>query len=474
MKTTEKFQAPEPITHIWYFFTSIRLALVLIFIIIILSIVSIFLVQVPQGISPGSTVYAQWLETAIRPDFGVWTDTLAFFGLFNVFRSWPFLGAGILLISNIFCCIINRWRVVKAAVRGGTIPTNADYYRNASIVHRTTSPVAAAALSVTGVLLRRRYRVGTEEVGHAVFVMADRYAFSRMGTIISHLSLILLVIGFLLGSFLGFRNDFFIVAEGTTQEVGHDTGLALGLVSFTADYWPDGTPREYRSQVTVYRDGEPVDAATIRVNHPLTYAGIRFFQSFYGPAAAMQVNTTNGNEVANTNVALIGIITAEPYQRPLGRLELPGTGLTAYLVAPAMNVYDPILQHDEIGMEIYEDGQTAPVNWVIIKSGETVEIQGLEFTYVKPANFSGFSIKYDPGTWLVWAAFGLFIIGISMVFYLPFRQVRVMVEPEEEGSTIYLQTSGKRGFDNGDEINKVTRELSKAIPGRTDTGERGG
>jgi integrase len=84
---------PSIVTLIWRFFKSIKLALVLIIIVVVLSLVSIFLIQAPPGISHGSPEYTVWLENVVRPDFGIWTDTLSFFGLFDVFHS-PLKHAG--------------------------------------------------------------------------------------------------------------------------------------------------------------------------------------------------------------------------------------------------------------------------------------------------------------------------------------------------------------------------------------------
>jgi cytochrome c biogenesis protein len=457
---------PSFIPHIWRFFTSIKLALVLIIIIVVLSLVSIFLIQTPPGISQGSLEYTIWLESVIRPDFGIWTDTLSFFGLFDVFHSPFFLGAGLILMINIICCTVNRWPAVRTILRGGSIPTSQDYYQKARLIRRTTSQPDAAALYVSNVLLRRRYRVRTKEISDSVFIAADKHAWPRLGTFISHLSLILLVLGFLLGSFLGFRDNSFVVAEGMAREVGHGTGLSLGLVSFSEDYWPDGMPREYRSDVIVYQGEQEVTRDIIRVNHPLTYSGVRFYQSFFGPAVVMKVTTADGIELVNDNVALVGMMEVEPFQRPLGRLNLPGTGLTGYIVAPAINTFDPILAENQIGLEIYQGDATVPSSWVILEEGMSQEMEGLEFTYVEKKAFSGFSVKYDPATWLVWLALGLFLIGISLVLYLPFRQLWIMVKLEEDGTHIYGRTAERRGSIGRDELTKIYDEIAALLPGK--------
>lgn len=459
MYSAEKTQKVSPLKILWNFFTSIRLALVLIFIIIILCIISIFLIQVPQGISYGTSDYHTWLEIIIRPDFGIWTDMFGFFGLFDVFRSPLFLCAGILLVINILCCSIKRWISIKSARRDINTVLKTRGFDNAPLVFHTKSPMPNSVLSVTNVLLRHKYRVQTKEHPNQTLLAADKYDFSRFGTLVVHLSLILLVIGFLLGSFMGFQDDSFMLTEGTMREVGHNTGLALGLIDFEADYWPDGTPEEYRSDVVVYENGQQVEVATILVNHPLSYNGVRFYQSFFGPAAVMQVNTTEGTELASTTIALVGMMNTDEYQRPIGKLELPGTGLTAYLVAPAVNAYDPILLDEQLGIEIYDDDTSALVEWNILDVGITQSIQDLDFTYVNQLSFSGFSVKYDPSSWLVWTAFGLLFLGISIVLFLPYRNIQVMFKKEDEGSSLHFLASGRKGFDVNSELERLVAKM---------------
>jgi cytochrome c biogenesis protein len=251
-------QNSGPLRYLWRFFTSIRLTLALISIIVLLGIVSIFLVQSPQGMSYGSAGYYAWLENAVRPDFGIWTDTLSFFGLFDVFHSPLFLGTGILLVINILCCSVSRLPAFKNILTLRLPAKSAADFEKSPVILCTGSSATNTVLSVTNVLLRQKYRVRTEQQGEGVFVAANKYAFSRLGTLVSHLSLILLIIGFLVGSFSGFHDNTFIVAEGYTREIGHNTGLTLGLVSFAAEFWPDGTPQEYRSDVVLFKNGQPV------------------------------------------------------------------------------------------------------------------------------------------------------------------------------------------------------------------------
>ncbi len=452
-------------TSIWHVCISLRLTLILILIIICLGITGIFIIQVPSYINPGSPEYAVWLDNVARLDFGGLTDVLAFWGLFHIFRSPLFLGVGILLMLNILCCTVNRWHSIKSMLRRGTISTDVSYYQNAPFIYLASSKLSATVSSINNVLVRHRYRICSKESGDSVYIYADKYRCSPAGTLVSHLSLILLFIGLLLGNYLGFSNDNFIVTEGTVQEVGYNTGLSLELLSFEADYWDDGVPRDYRSKVIVYQDGRQVTQNIIRVNHPLMYSGVHFYQSFFGQAVGMKVRTTDGVEILDRSIALTGTMNVEPFQRPVGKLDLPGTGLTAYLIAPAVNIYDPVLMDGQIGIELYRNNSTELLYWTVMNKDSPVVFEEMEFIYSEDRSFSGFKVKSTPGIWSVWLAFGFFIVGIIPVLFFPSRYMRIMIKPDNEGTKVFVRFSGQHTTDIETEREGFYKALNIVVPG---------
>ncbi len=181
---------------------------------------------------------------------------------------------------------------MRSKISDATPFQSVDFYRSGikrevitSINHSTDT-----TLPLTRLLRNKRYKVKTAIVRGNTYLSGDKYRFSALGTYLIHFSLVLLIAGFLLGSYLGFRNPSFVVAEGNIQDVGYNTSLSLRLDSFSDEYWPDGTPKDYRSEVTIYENGLEVKQGTVRVNHPMTYNGIRFFQSFFGPAASLRIS----------------------------------------------------------------------------------------------------------------------------------------------------------------------------------------
>jgi len=236
---------------------------------------------------------------------------------------------------NIIVCSINRWRNVSYILQGGKVKQSEGFFSsgaNCAELNSISASTKEMAPTVGKVLKRLGYRIRTESESDVVYIAGDKNRFFRLGTYVNHLSLILFVLAYLLGGYLGFQNNNFVIAEGDTLDVGNNTQLSLKLVSFTVEYYPDGAPKDYRSQVLLFDNGNQVKDTLIRVNHPLSYKGVRFYQAFFGPAAQIQVNK-GGSKLFVGNVALEPV-TSQGMALSSGTIELPG-GTTIRLVTAA-------------------------------------------------------------------------------------------------------------------------------------------
>ncbi len=97
-----------PSDLVWRFFSSVRLALILILAIAGLCLLSILIVQAPAGVSYGSSDYQSWLEQ-VRPRYGALTEVFSALSFFTVTTSlWLRALLGLLAV-NTLVCTLNRW-----------------------------------------------------------------------------------------------------------------------------------------------------------------------------------------------------------------------------------------------------------------------------------------------------------------------------------------------------------------------------
>ncbi len=235
----------------------------------------------------------------------------------DVYRSLPFAAILTILAVAIAVCTINRAPGIWQAIAHPTVATTHGFLRNAEVSARFTSPLPPRELAreLTAAIQAGHYRTMTEERNGEIHLYADRWRFSRLATFPFHLALIMILAGGIVGAAWGFRENEFIIPEGSVRALGHGTGLDVRLDDFSEVYREDGTALVYRSDMTVLRNGEPVEPGSMTVNNPLTFGDIVFYQSGFGQAVALTVEDSAG-QILFDDCAPIGAV---PIPSQLGR-----------------------------------------------------------------------------------------------------------------------------------------------------------
>jgi cytochrome c biogenesis protein len=445
---------------LWKFFASLKLAIILILVLVGLSLIGTFIIQVPAEYAADPQGYLWWLENIAQAQTGAWYPLLRLLGFFNLFHSIWFVAAGLMLVINIFVCSLSRLKQVSTRLSLKPIILEPGYYKDVQ-----TSQIMPGFKSINSVLSflnKRGYQTAVTKSGSETHLIALKNRYSPLGTYLVHISLILFITGFVVGHYWGFQNSSFVVAEGQTKAVGYDTGLWLKLEAFQDEYYPDGTPKDFSSRVILLENQKEVKSGQVQVNHPLKYQGVRFFQSYFGPSEMIQIKQ-NGVIIYEGQVALDNNMNNHPYNRPAGLLQLPGQGYSIYFVAPATNMPDPALQSDQLGIEVYgRDNPQALAATVITRSMPLIT-GDLEITFGGSGHFSGFLVNSDPGSGFIWTAAAFLLLGLVMVFYFPRRQLRAaLLENSSNGLDLYLRwdNSAANSGDSGRLAELLKKEIS--------------
>ena len=187
----------------------------------------------------------------------------------DVFHSFIFMiMLAILGVATFIGGMLNRLPGMWRSIRNPTIRTTHGFLNGTAPAAHITGEQPPATLldSVTRSLRAKKYRVFSEPIGDETHVYADKNAYGQFGTYPFHLALIIILLGGIVAAQWGFREMEFVIPEGSVREVGHGTGLSVGLVQFTDSYTQEGAPAEYRSDLVIYDNGEAVKRGSITVN----------------------------------------------------------------------------------------------------------------------------------------------------------------------------------------------------------------
>jgi cytochrome c biogenesis protein len=268
--------------------------------------------------------------------------------------------------------------------------------------------------------------------------------------------------GAMVGSMFGFRDGQFMLTEGSTSAIPKVAGATITLNSFKDTYSPTtGQPLDYVSDISVVQDGKEVARQLVRVNEPLRYAGVSFFQAFFGPAAIVSVKDAEGKVLFADGVPLAW--ESSNGGNKVGSFTLPDQNLAVWVVATT-GPNDPSVKPGQVAIELYKADTGDPVVQKSIDQGVATTIEGMTFTFDREAKYTGLSVANDPGTPIVWLGCFLLVAGFAVRLYVPYRRVwgRLAARPDG-GSSLSIASVGRRDSGLDAEFTAIVTDIRQAM-----------
>ena len=285
----------------WYQLTSMRTALILLFLLALASVPGSLL---PQRTSAPLEVSQYFAD---HPDLAPFLDRLS---AFDVFGSPWFAAIYLLLFISLVGCVLPRARLHARAVRAGPPRAPANLAR----LPESASWVAAAPEvdAVAKALRAQRFRVQRRDEGDGVVTLAGEKGYLReVGNLAFHLSLIVLLVGVALGSLFGYRATRLLVEgdafsntvptfdqffPGRLVDGESLSPFGVTLTDFQVDWQDDGKPLRFEALVDTTDDPDAAPRShRLKVNDPVEIGGSSLYLLGHGYAPHVVVRDERGD-----------------------------------------------------------------------------------------------------------------------------------------------------------------------------------
>ncbi|WP_017609861.1 cytochrome c biogenesis protein ResB [Nocardiopsis xinjiangensis] len=295
----------------WRILTSMRTALILLFLLAVGAIPGSFLPQ--NGVSVDEV--DQYFRE--NPDLAPVLDSLY---LFDVFSSPWYAAIYLLLFVSLTGCVIPRAMTHVKALRGRPVHTPKNLQRMPYAATFSTDAAPGTVLEQAKKVLKG-YRI--EHYGDSV--SAETGYMREAGNVLFHVALIGLLLALAAGSFFGYRGNMLMVeGEGFANTLpsydaiypGHWTDtdrmepFTLQLDDFEVVFLEDGELRgqadSYSADMT-YRESPEAEEKTheLEVNEPLTVDGVQVYLLGHGYAPEFEVRNAEGDVVFDQAVPFL-------------------------------------------------------------------------------------------------------------------------------------------------------------------------
>jgi cytochrome c biogenesis protein len=375
-------------------------------------------------------------------------------GLDHVYRTWWFLSLLILFGASLTACTFTRQ---ITALRWFSRTWN--FYsqpRQFEKMALSTECSQGSLPQLISLLAQRRYQIFQKDD----MLYAHKGLAGRIGPIVVHASMLLILAGAIYGAMTGFFAQE-IVPSGQTFRIQNifDAGpwaaaqiprdWSVKVNRFWIDYSPEGRVDQFYSDLSVLdNQGEEVKRKTIWVNQPLRYQNVTLYQADWG-IAGVQVKINN----------------SPIFQLPMAEIPTQTGKLWGTYVPtkPDMSAGVSLVARDLQGTLLVYDDQGQLVSTV--RAGMATEVNGVTLAVVDLIGSTGLQIKADPGIPVVYLGFGLLIVGVLMS-YVSHSQVWAL----QAGDRLYVGGRSNRAqvaFER--ELVQVLDELSAPSPEALET-----
>jgi cytochrome c biogenesis protein len=326
-------------------------------------------------------------------------------GFDHVYRTWWYLALLIFFGASLTACTFTRQILaLRWFSRTWNFYTQPRQFQKFALSAESDRSNLAA---LEPLLTQRRYKIYRQDGA----LYAHKGLVGRIGPIVVHASMMLILIGGIIGAMTGFIAQE-MVPSGDTFKIDNitDAGPWAGpqvpkdwsvkVNRFWIDYLPSGEIDQFYSDLSVLdNDGKEIDRKTIHVNEPLRHKGVTLYQADWAIAAV---------KIKFNNSPII--------QLPMAKLDNPGGRIwgTWLPLKPDLSDGVSLVARDMKGLLLVYDMEGKLISTV--RKGMSVDIKGVKVAIADLVGSTGLQIKADPSIPLVYLGFGLLMVGVLMSY----------------------------------------------------------
>jgi len=345
-----------------------------------------------------------------NPVFGILTwDRILQFGLDHVYSTWWFFTLIFLFgLSLISCTFLQQLPSLKIARR-------CQFFRKTSQFYRLKIFTTLNSFSFNKILFRikqNQYSIFQQKN----IVYCYKGLIGRIAPILVHFSMILVLLGTIIGSLFGFKAQEIIPKTENFHIQNVLTNGQLTIIPKTSarinDFWITYTKNkrvsQFYSDISILNThGNETDRKTISVNYPLIYNNIYYYQTDWN-LIGLRFQTMN-NEIME--YPLLNILNN---QNKVWLTWISNTkSLNEGMIALIDNLEGYCSIYNETGIFLGN-----------IELNETINFKQ-PFTFLEIISSTGLQIKTDPGIPVIYIGF-FFLMLSTLISYITYSQIWII------------------------------------------------
>jgi len=408
----------------------------------------------PQHPGPpaSATEVAHWMNDA-QERFGRWYETLSALGMLNISTTVWLRGLLALSALSMMVSLADGTARVVRAWRFPGVRQTESFFRAAPRAGEWR--VSRERLALVQVLAQQlawpvwlpsswlQVRPRREQVGQASYLLQDWLTWRRVGTLLTHVGLLLILTGVTLNARLGWRQEGVMLMPGQAVRLAEQPDLSLRLEGMEG--W--GGEGQAAGRVALDRSGESSLVGTVALGRPYTAHGVTVYQRDVGPILRVSARDAHGAAAGGRTSTSIPLTDASADMEPADEVRLWFTEARVehyLLMEDVRRVVRLVLyrqgetwdlRRDELQVQVYTDDPGAPEAQRSLVGEGSVEVMGIAYEFAWE-QYAVLDVVRSSCQWLVRVGIGLALFGLAVALLLPPARLWVRVVAEDRESCV--------------------------------------
>jgi len=372
------------------------------------------------------------------------------------FTSWWFLSLLCLLALNIITCSLHKYPSIRAAAAPARKQFSASFVQSLENNHilKTGLDLDEVVRRISSFFSSLGYQIVQPEVqephSSCVCFHAEKGRKSRYGFYVTHLSILFILLGALIGSIYGFKG-YLEIPVGEEKDVvmlaNKDKILHLPFKIRCEDFHLENYEgsqqvKDYYSTLAVIYQEKTIFRQEIEVNHPLNFNGIKFYQSSYGRSlfnpekdkAHVIVQNRETKTVLrelDVQVGLKYVISGHEDKMFVELTEF----VPDFVIGASGKVQNRShsMENPAVKLNVFQKDALLDSFWVFsrfpdIIMGQRKSPYHFIVSFPQTNYYTGLQVVKDPGIPLVYTGGILLCLGLCFVFFSSHRRYYILAE----------------------------------------------
>ena len=354
-------------------------------------------------------------------------DRILQLGLDHVYKTWWFFLLIFLFgFSLISCTFLQQFPSLKVARRCQFFRTTEQFYR----LKISTILTSFAYPKILSRIQQNQYSIFQQKN----IVYCYKGLIGRIAPILVHFSMILILLGTIVGSLFGFKaqeivpktEQFHIQNILTSGQLTNIPETSVRINDFWINYTKKKTISQFYSDLSVLdSEGNEINRKTISVNYPLIYKGLYYYQTDWN-LIGLRFQTENNETL---EYPLVNALNNQ------NKVWLTWISTNSSLT----NGFIAIIDNLEGYCSIYNESGVFLGN---LELNETVNFSG-SLTLLEIISSTGLQIKTDLGIPIIYGGF-FFLMLSTLISYITYSQIWIV---EKQNQLFIGGTTNRAIFD---------------------------